>query len=142
MTIEGFTPVSALVGGLLIGSAAVVFLALNGRIAGISSIAGGLIKPAAGDAGWRIAFIIGLVVGAGVYGLPAGVPVEIEAPLPVLLIGGFLVGFGTQLGSGCTSGHGVCGIARLSKRSILATLTFMAAAVVTVFLVRHVAGGG
>lgn len=141
MAIEGFTPVSALIGGMLIGTAAVLLLYLNGRIAGISSIAGGLLQPAAGDVGWRIAFVVGLVIGAAIYAWPAGTPLVVDAPLPVLLLGGLLVGFGTQLGSGCTSGHGVCGIARLSKRSILATVTFMVAAIVTVFVVRHVAGG-
>lgn len=141
MVIEGFTPVSALIGGILIGAAAVLLLALNGRVAGISSIAGGLLRPGPDDVGWRITFIVGLVIGAGLYALPAGVPLVIEASLPVLVIGGLLVGFGTQLGSGCTSGHGVCGIARLSKRSILATVTFMAAAIVTVALTRHVFGG-
>jgi uncharacterized protein len=141
MVIENFTPVSALIGGGFIGLAAVLLLALNGRIAGISGIAGGLLRPAPGDAGWRIAFIVGLVIGAGLYGLPAGIPIVIDATLPMLLIGGLLVGFGTRLGGGCTSGHGVCGIARLSKRSIVATLTFMAAAVVTVFVMRHVVGG-
>lgn len=141
MVIENFTPGSALFGGLLIGLAAVLLLALNGRIAGISSIAGGLLRPAPDDVGWRITFIAGLVLGAGLYGWTAGVPVVIEASLPALLVGGLLVGFGTQLGSGCTSGHGVCGIARLSRRSILATITFMASAIVTVFLTRHLIGG-
>ncbi len=141
MIIENFTPVSALIGGALIGAAAVLLLLLNGRIAGISGIAGGLLRPAGNDVAWRIMFIAGLILGAGGYIYTAGVPFVVEASLPVLIVGGLLVGFGTQLGGGCTSGHGVCGIARLSQRSILATVIFMVAAIVTVFVMRHVAGG-
>jgi uncharacterized protein len=138
--VANFTPVSALIGGLLIGLAATMLLLVNGRIAGVSGIAGGLVKPAPGEAGWRLMFVLGLVIGAGAYGLVAGVPIRIDASLPVIVLGGLLVGFGTQLGSGCTSGHGVCGIARLSPRSITATAVFMLSAGVTVFLVRHVIG--
>lgn len=138
--IENFTPVSALVGGALIGLAATLLLWLTGRIAGVSGIAGGLLARQAGDMVWRALFIVGLVVGAGLYGLAAPVPLRIEASWPVLLIGGLLVGYGTQLGRGCTSGHGVCGIARLSARSTVATLVFMASAMVTAFLARHVIG--
>jgi uncharacterized protein len=139
MVIENFTPVSALVGGLVIGVAATLLLLLNGRIAGVSGIAGGLLSPARGEIGWRVLFLVGLMIGTGAYRLlsPGGLEIRIEASLPVLLLGGVLVGFGTQLGGGCTSGHGVCGIARLSPRSIAATLVFMVSAALTVYLVRH-----
>lgn len=139
---ENFTPVSALAGGLLIGTAATLLLWLNGRIAGVSGIAWNLIARPHEDAGWRLAFLVGLVLGAVLYrGLGGdGLAVVIEASWPVLILGGLLVGFGTQLGGGCTSGHGVCGIARLAPRSIVATITFMASAIVTVFIVRHLLG--
>jgi uncharacterized membrane protein YedE/YeeE len=138
MVIENFTPVSAIVGGALIGLAATLLLWLNGRIAGISGILGGIVDPAPGDLAWRVLFLLGLVLGAGAHALVWPVAVEIDAALPLLVLGGLLVGFGTQLGSGCTSGHGVCGIARLSPRSIVATLVFMLAAGVTVYVMRHV----
>ncbi|HEX2134901.1 MAG TPA: YeeE/YedE family protein [Microvirga sp.] len=137
---ETFTPVSALLGGILIGLASTLLLWLNGRIAGISGIAGGLLSPAPGEVAWRALFLIGLVLGAGAYGVLRPVTVAIDAPLPLLIAGGLLVGFGTQLGKGCTSGHGVCGIARLSPRSMIATLVFMISAGVTVYVVRHVVG--
>ncbi len=140
MTIENFTPVSALLGGLLIGLAATMLLLVNGRIAGISGIAGGLVRPARGEVGWRLLFVLGLVIGAGTYGLVTPTPIEIVASPPVVALGGLLVGFGTRLGHGCTSGHGVCGIARLSPRSIVATLTFLITAGVTVYVTRHVIG--
>jgi uncharacterized membrane protein YedE/YeeE len=140
MIIDNFTPASALIGGALIGLAATLLLWLTGRIAGVSGIAGGLLARQAGDTAWRAMFVIGLLAGAALYGLVAPVPIEIDASWPVLVGGGLLVGFGTQLGRGCTSGHGVCGMARLSPRSIVATLVFMASAVATVFLVRHVIG--
>jgi hypothetical protein len=141
MVIENFTPVSALVGGALIGLAATILLLLNGRIAGISGIAGGLAPPVRGDIAWRLLFVAGLVIGAGLYRL--GDPtstIEIESSIPVLVAAGLLVGFGTQLGRGCTSGHGVCGLARLSPRSLVATAVFMAVAGITVYVVRHVIG--
>ncbi len=141
MISANFTPVSALAGGALIGIAATALYASIGRIAGISGIAGGLLRGSA-DAAWRIAFLAGLVIGAaGVAHLAGMAAPRIDTSWPVLVLGGLLVGFGTQLGGGCTSGHGVCGIARLSPRSIVATLVFMAAAMVTVFLVRHAIGG-
>ena len=120
----------------------VLLLLLNGRIAGISGIAGGLLRSEKGEFGWRIAFIGGLIAGPMIYGAATGEPVfiSVEASTPVLVAGGLLVGFGTQLGSGCTSGHGVCGIGRFSRRSIMATVTFMITAFITVFLVRHVLG--
>jgi|SRR5829696_624433 uncharacterized protein len=145
MTIEGFTPVNALLGGALIGLAAAALYAATGRIAGISGIAGGLLRARGGgaNAAWRLLFLAGLVAGAGAAALVGGGPpaLRIEASWPVLVLGGLLVGYGTQLGRGCTSGHGVCGIARFSPRSIAATAVFMAAAAATVFVVRHVLGG-
>jgi uncharacterized protein len=143
MTIENFTPASALIGGMLIGVAASLLLLINGRIAGVSGIAGGLLRADPGERAWRVLFVVGLMAGAGAYGLiaPWPVSISIDASWPVLIAGGLLVGFGTQLGSGCTSGHGVCGIARLSPRSIVATLVFMLTAAATVFVVRHVIGG-
>ena len=134
-----FTPWASLAGGVLIGIAAAMFLLLNGRVAGISGIVGGLLRPAAGDRAWRFAFIIGLVAAPAVYALAGRYPVPtIDAGYPLLLAAGFLVGIGTRYGSGCTSGHGVCGLARLSPRSLVATLAFMGAGFATVFMVRHV----
>jgi uncharacterized membrane protein YedE/YeeE len=138
--VENFTPISGLVGGLLIGLAAALLLLLNGRISGISGIVGGLLAPKSSDAGWRVVFVVGLLLGAFIYMLATGgaIPVTMQASVPVLVAAGLLVGFGTRLGSGCTSGHGVCGIARLSKRSIVATSVFFGVAMLTVFLTRHV----
>lgn len=140
MTIDwsSFTPGSALAGGLLIGLAAALFMLLNGRIAGISGILGGLLRPARGDIGWRLAFVLGLLAAPLAYALFAALPaLQIDASYPGLVIAGLLVGIGTRYGSGCTSGHGVCGISRLSPRSTVATLAFMAAGFVTVYLLRH-----
>ena len=135
-----FTPISGLLGGMLIGLAAVLLLLANGRIAGISGIVGGLLTRATTDMGWRVAFVAGLWLGAIVYWLVRGevFAVQLAATWPVMLIAGLLVGFGTRMGGGCTSGHGVCGIARLSKRSTVATLVFMGAGIATVFVTRHV----
>jgi len=141
MVVENFTPVSALVGGILIGVATLLLLAANGRMAGISGIAGGLLNPRPGEIAWRGLFLAGLVLGAGAYGLFRQVNIQFQAGLPVLILGGVLVGYGTQLGRGCTSGHGICGVARLSPRSIAATLIFMVCAAVTVYLLRHVIRG-
>ena len=128
-----------LIGGALIGLAAVLLLALNGRIAGISGILGGLITSTGrGDRFWRCAFIFGLLAGAGLYALTSGLPLQLQARGPTLLVAGLLVGFGTRLGSGCTSGHGVCGLARRSPRSLQATMVFMVAAALTVFLTHHI----
>ena len=140
MTIDWlhFTPWRSLAGGTLIGLAAAILIVANGRIAGISGILGGLLRPARNDWGWRLAFVIGLLAAPAVYALVAPLPVpRIEAGTAVLVIAGLLVGFGTRLGGGCTSGHGVCGLARMSPRSLAATLGFMAAGFATVFLVRH-----
>jgi uncharacterized membrane protein YedE/YeeE len=137
---ENFTPVSGLLGGLLIGLAAAVLLLLNGRTSGISSIVGDLLTLRSSEVGWRVVFVAGLLLGAFSYMLVTGgpFPVEMQAPMPILIVAGLLVGFGTRLGSGCTSGHGVCGIARLSRRSIVASAVFFGVAIVTVFLTRHV----
>lgn len=136
-----FTPWSALAGGMLIGIAAAMFVLLNGRIAGISGVVGGLFKPVAGDVAWRAAFVIGLVGAPLVYGLFAALPVpRIDASFGALIGAGLLVGAGTRCGSGCTSGHGVCGLARLSPRSLVATAAFMGAGFATVFVARHLFG--
>lgn len=137
--VEDFTPISGLIGGLLIGLSTVLMLSLNGRIAGISGIVGGLLAKKGSEAGWRMVFVLGLLLGAASYMLATGssLPVQTQASLPVMVVAGLLVGFGTRLGSGCTSGHGISGIARLSRRSIVATLVFMGAAVATVFLTNH-----
>jgi uncharacterized protein len=140
---ENFTPFSALIGGALIGAGASILLLLNGRIAGISGILGGLLLPERGDAAWRFLFLLGLPIGAGLWWYvnpTAGI--RITGSMPILIAGGFLVGFGSRVGSGCTSGHGVCGMARLSRRSLVATCTFMAAAFVTVYVTRHLLGMG
>ncbi|PZQ71693.1 MAG: YeeE/YedE [Variovorax paradoxus] len=141
MTIDWlhFTPWRSLAGGALIGLAAAILIVANGRIAGISGILGGLLRPVRNDWGWRLAFVAGLLAAPAVYALVAPLPVpRIEAGTAVLVIAGLLVGFGTRLGNGCTSGHGVCGLARMSPRSLAATLGFMAAGFATVFVVRHV----
>jgi uncharacterized membrane protein YedE/YeeE len=140
MTIDwaAFTPWSALFGGMLIGLAAALFVLLNGRIAGISGVLGGLLKPARGDVVWRVAFIAGLLVASLVYAVFWRLPaIEIDASYGALVLAGLLVGVGTRYGSGCTSGHGVCGLSRLSPRSMAATATFMAAGFVTVYVLRH-----
>lgn len=137
-----FTPLLSGVGGLLIGAAVVVLMALNGRIAGISGIAGRLVNPGArGPVREQLLFLAGLVGGAAVVALVAGgVPQHLPPSLGLLAVAGLLVGFGATLGQGCTSGHGVCGIARLSVRSLTATLVFMAVAVLVTFLMRHMGG--
>jgi len=140
MTIDwnSFTPLASLAGGALIGIAAAMFVLLNGRIAGISGVLGGLLKPVKGDIAWRIAFVVGLIGASAVYVLFAAVPVpRIDAGWAALVVAGLLVGVGTRYGAGCTSGHGVCGLSRLSPRSLVATLTFMGAGFVTVFVLRH-----
>lgn len=139
---ESFTPISALIGGFLIGASATLLLLLNGRIAGISGILGSFLQPSRGEFGWRAAFLVGLLIAPGIYSLFSGPlpPVVLDAPLGLLVLAGLLVGFGTRLGAGCTSGHGVCGIGRGSPRSLVATGVFMTTAIVTVFIVRHVFG--
>ena len=133
------TLVEPLVGGALVGLSAVLLMLALGRIAGISGIVGGLCAPVSGDRGWRIAFLLGLIAGPFVTIL-CGAPrpaIEIEASPALVLVAGLLVGFGTRLGSGCTSGHGVCGLSRFSSRSLAATLTFMAVGATVVFVIRH-----
>ncbi len=134
-----FTPWSALLGGVLIGAAAALLILLNGRIAGISGVIGGLLRPVQGDILWRITFVAGLILAPLVYGVFYAWPhAQIDADYGVLIVAGLLVGVGTRYGSGCTSGHGVCGISRLSPRSIAATAIFMAAGFVSVYLIRHI----
>ncbi len=134
-----FTPGVALAGGVLIGGAAAMLLLLNGRVAGISGVIGGLLRPVRGDLAWRAAFVLGLVAAPGLYALFAALPrSRIDASWALLVVAGLLVGVGTRYGSGCTSGHGVCGLARLSPRSLAATLVFMAAGFATVAFTRHV----
>lgn len=135
---ESFTPGAALVGGAIIGLAAALLLLFNGRIAGISGILGGLLRPGP-DARWQAAFIAGLVLAPAFWALAGTLPpMRIEADTPALVAAGLLVGIGTRYGSGCTSGHGVCGLSRLSPRSLVATLCFMGSGFAMVFLLRHV----
>jgi uncharacterized protein len=140
---SNFTPVSALIGGALIGLAAAIYILGLGRVAGVSGILGSLLRPRGSEAPAQLAFVAGLIA-APLLMSAAGAPLpalSIDASLPVVIAGGLLVGFGTRLGGGCTSGHGVCGIARFSTRSLAATMLFMAAGAAVVFLVRHVIGG-
>lgn len=141
MTIDwaSFTPASALIGGMLIGIGTAMLALLNGRIAGISGIVGALIRPAQGEISWRVAFVAGLVIAPLSYTVFSRLPaVSIDAGYTALITAGLLVGVGTRYAGGCTSGHGVCGLSRLSLRSLLATLVFMAAGFLMVFVVRHV----
>lgn len=137
-----FTPIPAALGGALIGLAATLFLLMHGKIAGVSGLFGAILRRGAGDRWLGVAFVAGLVLAGGLVRLvaPAALETTWSASLPLALVAGVLVGFGTQLGNGCTSGHGVCGVSRLSVRSLIATLTFMAAGFATVFVVRHVLG--
>lgn len=139
---ENFTPVSALLGGALIGLSAVLLFWFNGRIAGISSIMSGLLTTDGASRHWRISFLIGLMLGAGLWQLlaPDAFSLRQNYPMALIIAGGFLVGLGTRIGSGCTSGHGICGIALLSPRSIVATLTFMTTGLLTVYLIHHLFG--
>ncbi len=144
MTIDwaSFTPWTSLAGGLLIGLAASLLVLMNGRIAGISGVVGGLLRPRTGDTAWRAAFILGMLLAPGLYAWIWRIPQsEITTSTPLLVAAGLLVGIGTRFGSGCTSGHGVCGLARGSARSLVATLSFMLAGFITVFVTRHVIGG-
>lgn len=130
----------ALAGGVLIGLSATLLLWLNGRVAGVSGILNGVLFPNAGDVSWRAMFLLGLIVAAGLYmALVPGAPLpRTNYPRAALVVAGLLVGFGTRMGNGCTSGHGVCGLGRLSMRSMAAVLTFMATAIATTFVVRHI----
>ena len=138
---QHFTPWTSLAGGIVLGVASAAFILLNGRILGISGILGGLLRPSPGDSSWRMAFLLGLLVSPALLSLwapPSWIqPARIDASWATVVVAGLLVGFGTRLGSGCTSGHGVCGLSRLSPRSLVATLTFMAAGFAMVFVLRH-----
>lgn len=136
-----FTPIQSLIGGALIGLAAVFLMALHGRVAGMTGILTGLIPPGASDWRWRAAFLAGAIVAPAIY-LAAGgtVPFEVPVSTAALALGGLLVGVGVHFSNGCTSGHGICGLARFSRRSLAAVLTFMLAAFATVFVMRHVIG--
>lgn len=138
-TVTQFSPWAGLLGGALIGLSSGLMLLLVGRIAGISGIASGLMSLRAGEVAWRAAFIAGLIGAALLYPVLSGspLPVDIQAGVPTMALGGFLVGFGTRMGSGCTAGHGISGLSRLSARSLTATATFFATAVATVYLTRH-----
>ena len=137
-----FSPLEALIGGALIGTAAAALWLFNGRIAGISGIVGGLLANKIGDRAWRLAFLAGLIGSPLAYQHFAPLPTaQIDASVPMLLGAGFLVGLGTRYGSGCTSGHGICGMSRLSPRSIVATLSFMASAFITVYITKHILNG-
>lgn len=139
-----FNPLQSLAGGALIGTAAVLLMALHGRIAGVTGILGGLLPPgAAKDWGWRLAFLTGMIASPLVYSVLSGasIPFQSTSSLGTLLAGGAIVGIGVTYGSGCPSGHGVCGLARFSSRSFAAVVAFMATATATVFVVRHVIGG-
>lgn len=138
-----FTPISAAIGGALIGLSAVLLMLLNGRIAGITGVFAGLIDPLSTDRAWRATFVLGLLAApasAALLGYSIPIP-RLPASFITIAVAGLLVGFGTRLSNGCTSGHGICGIARLSPRSLAATAIFMAAAIVVVALTRHVIGG-
>lgn len=143
MTIDwsAFSPGSALLGGAIIGLAAALFILVNGRVAGVSGIVGGLMRGSARDASWRVAFIVGMLAAPLACALFTTLPeIEIAAGYPLLIVAGLAVGVGTRYGSGCTSGHGVCGLSRLSPRSLAATLCFMAAGFATIFVTRHLLG--
>lgn len=139
---EEFTPSSAILGGALIGLSAALLWTGNGRIAGVSGIVGGVLLPVRGDVAWRATFLIGLLAAPLLYRAAGGVLPNLTSSTPVLVVlaAGLLVGLGTRLGSGCTSGHGVCGIARLSTRSLAATSVFLIAAAATVYVARHIVG--
>ena len=140
MTIDwpNFTPWSSLAGGILLGVASALFVLMNGRILGISGIVGGLLKPGAKDRGWRLSFVLGMLAAPAVWTLfAAPASVRVDASWLMVVVAGLLVGVGTRYGAGCTSGHGVCGLSRLSPRSLVATVAFMAAGFAIVFIVRH-----
>ncbi len=144
MEIYNFTPLSALAGGILIGLSAVLLLTVNGRIAGISGIVHGIVAPEKpNDLDWRLLFLVGLIAGAFLYRLLNGMDTSIALEASILIVGGggILTGIGTAVGSGCTSGHGICGLARKSSRSLAATISFMLVGGITVFILRHVIGG-
>ncbi len=140
---EQFTPFASLCGGILIGLSASLLLLSDGKIAGISGIVGGLLSPVKKDTGWRLLFVLGLLTGGLLFRLvaPEVFTIGITRSTSVLMLAGLFVGFGTRLGNGCTSGHGVCGISRLSPRSLLSTLTFIVTGAITVYIINHLLGG-
>ena len=139
---QHFTPWASLAGGIVLGLAAALFILVNGRVLGISGIVGGLLRPTAGDRAWRISLLLGLLVAPLVYpAVTAPVAPRIDAGWATLVVAGLLVGVGTRYGAGCTSGHGVCGLSRLSPRSLVATLASMGAGFATVYVVRHIVAG-
>ena len=140
---ENFTPINAVIGGVLIGLSSTLFLWLNGRVAGISGIAGGLNNLDKDEISWRFLFLAGLVGGVAFYRTAGGTlqNIEIISSIPVLISAGLLTGIGTRMGNGCTSGHGICGLARFSPRSFVAVPIFLGVAVITFFLTRHLSGG-
>lgn len=142
LDLAAFTPASSLAGGIFIGLATAMLILLNGRIAGISGIVGGLLRPVHGDISWRLAFTAGLMLAPLLWATVSALPaIRIDAGFPVLIVAGLLVGISVRYGAGCTSGHGVCGLSRLSPRSLVATLAFMCSGFATVFVVRHLIGG-
>jgi uncharacterized membrane protein YedE/YeeE len=138
-----FTPIPSLLGGIILGVAAALYVLLHGRILGISGIVSGLLHPKLADSAWRLSLVLGLISAPFLAALFFGIipVVEIDSGWLAIVIAGFLVGFGAQYGSGCTSGHGICGLSRLSPRSLVATLAFMSAGFVMVFIIRHMIGG-
>jgi uncharacterized membrane protein YedE/YeeE len=140
---DKFTPIPSLVGGILIGLSASILLLFTGKVAGVSGIVGGLLRRPSGDTLWRACFIAGLMVGGSVIAVsyPQALRMELTRSAAAHCVAGLLVGFGTRLGAGCTSGHGVCGISRLSVRSIVATITFMAVGAISVFVINQIFGG-
>ena len=143
MTIDwlSFSPWSALIGGAILGLGTAILLLVNGRVAGVSAIIGGLLRPNFAEVPWRAAFLLGLIIAPSLYGAFEYLPdIVIRADYSTLIVAGLLVGVGTRYGGGCTSGHGVCGLSRLSPRSLVATIVFMAAGFATVFVVRHLIG--
>ena len=140
---EHFTPLSSTLGGVLIGVASAIMLLASGRIAGISGIAGGILRRERGDTSWRVLFVLGLALAGAIVSAiePTRFAYEIQRSHGALLAAGLMVGLGTRIGNGCTSGHGVCGLSRLSHRSLAATLTFMGTAAITVFVINELLGG-
>lgn len=140
---EGFTPYLSFTGGVLIGLAALALLYFNGRIAGLSGIVDGVLRPKQNEVGWRIVFLVGLISGAflirGFH--PEAMQIRIDVSVPAVIVGGLLVGLGTRIGNGCTSGHGVCGVGRLAPRSMVASAVFVLMAIVTTYIIRHLLGG-
>lgn len=143
MQIVNFDPISAFIGGLILGGSALMLYLLRGDVAGINGMVTGILKPIKGEVSWRVLFIVGLIIGGIIYRSYGGSITRLEPAVDGywVVLAGLLVGLGATFGSGCTSGHGICGLARWSVRSLVATLTFMATAILTVFIIRHLLGG-